>query len=317
MKFFFLPAILVALFITLSSLCAQQQILVALDTLPGSNSYTDCTVVSGGGVSGFNKSSSGSNGPADPNNAAVVFKGVYFQGIHREGEVTPNELDNIVNVQQYAAFLNAVAAKADPHNLYDAVFMENVITRSENNDGSFVYTIVSGQEQLPMSGVTINNALRYCNWLANERPSSDDVIESFTEHGVYDLAENPQPMPETGHFCIDSILFSDCDFSEAYGAGGDVSNWVDSTMFQSYNGPTLVPTPPASNNQPTPLQPDKSSNGSDDTADIKIAIGVATEAIRVVAEVIVVGVAIEIILAGVPVAFEILKGVAILFNLLW
>jgi formylglycine-generating enzyme required for sulfatase activity len=93
-----------------------------------------------------------------------------------------------VTVEQYAAFLNAVAA-SDPYRLYNPGLMTNPlnggITRS-GSDGSYSYTPIAGTERFPITGVSWFDAARFANWLANGQPQGPST-EQTTEDGAYSL----------------------------------------------------------------------------------------------------------------------------------
>lgn len=93
-----------------------------------------------------------------------------------------------ITISQYTAFLNAVAA-SDPYRLYNPTLMTNPInggiTRS-GSDGSYVYTPITGTDQLPITGVSWFDAARFVNWLDNGQPSGASS-EQTTEDGTYTL----------------------------------------------------------------------------------------------------------------------------------
>ncbi len=93
-----------------------------------------------------------------------------------------------ITISQYTAFLNAVAA-SDPYRLYNPSLMTNPInggiTRS-GSDGSYVYTPITGTDQLPITGVSWFDAARFVNWLDNGQPSGASS-EQTTEDGTYTL----------------------------------------------------------------------------------------------------------------------------------
>ena len=95
-----------------------------------------------------------------------------------------------VTLDQYAAFLNAVA-KADasqPTGLYDTNMASDMnsagIARSGSN-ANYVYTVFGGGER-PVTYVNWFNAARFCNWLHNGRPTGLQDA-STTEDGAYPL----------------------------------------------------------------------------------------------------------------------------------
>ena len=88
---------------------------------------------------------------------------------------------NEVTVSQYAEFLNA-AAQSDAHGLF-APGMQTWqgITRT-GSDGSYLYTVTSGREEIAMGHVRFSNALRFANWMHNGQGNGD------TESGAYTIA---------------------------------------------------------------------------------------------------------------------------------
>ena len=93
-----------------------------------------------------------------------------------------------ITISQYTSFLNAVAA-SDPYRLYNPSLMTNPInggiTRS-GSDGSYVYSPITGTDQLPITGVSWFDAARFVNWLDNGQPSGASS-EQTTEDGTYSL----------------------------------------------------------------------------------------------------------------------------------
>jgi formylglycine-generating enzyme len=85
-----------------------------------------------------------------------------------------------ITVAQYAEFLNAVAAKSDPHALWNG---DQKIER-QGDAGAFRYAAHTGREQEPVMQVTFLNAMRFANWLHHGAGEGD------TEHGAYDMNGN-------------------------------------------------------------------------------------------------------------------------------
>jgi formylglycine-generating enzyme required for sulfatase activity len=84
---------------------------------------------------------------------------------------------------QYIEFLNAKAA-SDPLGLYnqymDGGALEGGITRT-GSAGSYTYSAVQFREDRPVNNVSIFDAMRFVNWLANGQANGD------TETGAYTL----------------------------------------------------------------------------------------------------------------------------------
>ncbi|HMO65805.1 MAG TPA: SUMF1/EgtB/PvdO family nonheme iron enzyme, partial [Verrucomicrobiota bacterium] len=98
---------------------------------------------------------------------------------------------------EYAAFLNAVAAEADPRGLWNPA-MENAPTGGlirEGAPGRWRHRVKPGAERLPAVWVSWHDAARFCNWLHHgARPGGE------TEHGAYELGgRNPREAVRTEH----------------------------------------------------------------------------------------------------------------------
>jgi formylglycine-generating enzyme len=92
-----------------------------------------------------------------------------------------------VNLLQYTAFLNAVAA-TDTYNLYNTNMGTNLniagITRS-GSSGSYTYSVI-GSGNRPVTYVSWFDAARFANWMANGQPTGAQGITT-TENGAYTL----------------------------------------------------------------------------------------------------------------------------------
>lgn len=91
-----------------------------------------------------------------------------------------------VTNEQYAAFLNAVAA-SDPRALYHTSMNSSThggITRS-GTSGSYTYAVKPGMASKPVNLVTWYDAARFVNWLHNDQPTGSDAW--ITETGAYTL----------------------------------------------------------------------------------------------------------------------------------
>ena len=93
-----------------------------------------------------------------------------------------------VNLDEYAAFLNAVAA-SDPYELYfdDAMATDLQIAGIQRNGapGGYSYTVI-GSGKRPVTYVDWFDAARFCNWLHNGRPRGPQSATT-TESGAYAL----------------------------------------------------------------------------------------------------------------------------------
>lgn len=89
-----------------------------------------------------------------------------------------------VTVAQYAEFLNAVAG-SDPYGLYNPSMQTSpigpFITRS-GTEGNYTYSAVEGKQDQPVRWVSLLDAMRFCNWMANGQGAGS------TESGSYDMS---------------------------------------------------------------------------------------------------------------------------------
>ncbi|RCL39900.1 MAG: hypothetical protein DBX00_01195 [Verrucomicrobia bacterium] len=91
---------------------------------------------------------------------------------------------------EFAAFLNG-AARADPHSLYDTRMAgeQGGITRT-GSSGSYRYSCKNGQERNPISYISWETCLRYCNWLSNGQGAGN------TESGAYRIEGGSVNLPD-------------------------------------------------------------------------------------------------------------------------
>lgn len=93
-----------------------------------------------------------------------------------------------VTLDEYAAFLNAVAA-TDPYELYfdDDMATDLQIAGIQRNGapGGYTYTVI-GSGKRPVTYVDWFDAARFCNWLHNGRPRGPQSATT-TESGAYAL----------------------------------------------------------------------------------------------------------------------------------
>jgi len=106
---------------------------------------------------------------------------------------------DVTNVQ-YAAFLNAVATKSDPHVLYDPCLDTSQCygigsgIRRTGSEGNYAYTVEPGRTHRPVNYVNMFDAMRFANWMNNGQGNAD------TETGAYTL-RGGTPVP-TNAFAI-------------------------------------------------------------------------------------------------------------------
>lgn len=109
-----------------------------------------------------------------------------------------------VTYTEYVEFLNAVGQQ-NANNVYQAdqsgTFAPG-ITRT-GSLGSYVYTVVPGYANKPITYVSWLSAARYCNWLHKNKPS--DATGGVVNNGAYDLTKTPIKRLSTARYWIPSI----------------------------------------------------------------------------------------------------------------
>jgi formylglycine-generating enzyme required for sulfatase activity len=88
---------------------------------------------------------------------------------------------------QYIDFLNAVAA-TDTHSLYSLNMGSGFggIARS-GSSGNYIYSAITGRENLPVNHVSFWDVVRFANWLHNGQPAGAQD-NTTTEDGAYTLS---------------------------------------------------------------------------------------------------------------------------------
>src|SRR6056297_675044 len=109
-----------------------------------------------------------------------------------------------VTVAEHTDFLNAVASRDDPHQLWQRAMGEHVITDlgqggirkdvpqcivRQGSPGQWKYLPVPDWEDRPVIFVTCFSAMRYVNWIQNANWIQDGRECRDTENGVYRLAD--------------------------------------------------------------------------------------------------------------------------------
>ncbi|MGI8601659.1 MAG: formylglycine-generating enzyme family protein [Verrucomicrobiales bacterium] len=100
---------------------------------------------------------------------------------------------------EYAAFLNAVAAQADPNGLFQAAMAVDPrggISRTLTL-GVYRYSTRSQMSNKPVNFVSYFDACRFCNWLHNNQPTGAQSAAT-TEDGVYLMNAAVVPARKTG-----------------------------------------------------------------------------------------------------------------------
>lgn len=130
-------------------------------------------------------------------------KKVFFQEVPnpypRGGVAYPYRIGKTeVSNAEYAEFLNACAAKSDPHKLFD----ERMKIVRSGGEGAWKYAPAPGTENDGVNFVSRVNAARYCNFLTSGDP----------EKGAYFVAVRPRENGESG----DAIVgYRDLTFPDA------------------------------------------------------------------------------------------------------
>ncbi len=94
-----------------------------------------------------------------------------------------------VTAEQYAAFLNAVAAD-DTFGLYNSYMWsrsDGCKIQQSGISGSYTYSVAPGWEDRPVNYVSWYDTVRFANWLHNGQPTGAQA-PSTTEDGAYDLS---------------------------------------------------------------------------------------------------------------------------------
>jgi formylglycine-generating enzyme required for sulfatase activity len=153
-----------------------------------------------------------------------------------------------VNNNQYAAFLNAVAAD-DPHRVYDtnmSITVHGGIDRS-GSPGEYAYTVKPGMGHRPVVWVDFYDALRFCNWLHHGQPGGAQDLTT-TEDGAYSLTaealaeENVLRNPGARFWLPSDDEWYKAAYHQPAEAGGDPSNyWLYPT--RSNDAPFSEPPP--------------------------------------------------------------------------
>ena len=130
----------------------------------------------------------------NPGNAADPLNEGSIPGIGSvayEYRIAKHEVTN----DQYAAFLNAVAA-TDTNGLYSVFMGSNTHVGITQNgvSGSFTYSVKADMGDKPVIFVSFFDAMRFVNWLHNGQPAGAQDA-STTQDGVYAISDG---LSETG-----------------------------------------------------------------------------------------------------------------------
>lgn len=95
---------------------------------------------------------------------------------------------------EYAAFLNAVASKSDPHVLFFPCMDKRKCYRvgsgiaREGKAGAYTYRVQKGRERRPVNYVNLYMAMRFANWLHNGQGKGSTETGAYTLKGNVPLA---------------------------------------------------------------------------------------------------------------------------------
>jgi formylglycine-generating enzyme required for sulfatase activity len=154
-----------------------------------------------------------------------------------------------VTVSQYCDFLNAVASQNDPHQLYKNGMTEDpkvacisrTILTKEDGSSCFYYEPFENRDSLPITYVNLRDAQRFCNWLENNAPTSDDdplFLEVCTEKGAYLFLGGINGDMEEPTLCSNAHYYIPSEdewFKAAYykGGGNNTGYWAYPTSHDA------------------------------------------------------------------------------------
>ncbi len=122
----------------------------------------------------------------DPGNACDQKSFGCYGDVDYAFRIATHEVTNA----QYVEFLNAKAA-SDPLELYNTGMSGFLggITRS-GSAGSYVYSTMSGRENMPVTRVSFFDALRFANWMHNGQGDGDTETGAYTLFGGTPIPDN-------------------------------------------------------------------------------------------------------------------------------
>jgi formylglycine-generating enzyme required for sulfatase activity len=138
---------------------------------------------------------------------------------------------------EYVAFLNSIAA-TDTNSVYlsEMSAVRGGINRS-GSSGSYSYSVKNNYGNKPVNNLTWFSALRYCNWLHNNKPTGAQS-PSTTEDGAYTrVAIDPQ-LPAANSGAKYRLPRTTEWWKAAYYAGGGTSSAYWDYATQSDNTPS-------------------------------------------------------------------------------
>jgi hypothetical protein len=120
----------------------------------------------------------------------------FFYFLFALGAQEISESSTSITVEDYALFLNAVAAQGDGHHLYNEKMEAGCSCSSILKivvDSQWKYQLIEHQKALLEDSISWLDAARYCNWLENRSSMATDDLNLkrdpllITELGVYEL----------------------------------------------------------------------------------------------------------------------------------
>jgi formylglycine-generating enzyme len=146
-----------------------------------------------------------------------------------------------VTNDQYAAFLNAVAA-SDPNNLYNTNMGSNArggITRS-GSAGSYTYSVKPNMGNKPVNFVSWYDAARMSNWLTNGQGTGDTETGTYTLTGPTSISEITRDLRNPNQvFLPTENEWYKAAFHQPFNQGGDADNyWLYATRSNAV--PTIA-----------------------------------------------------------------------------
>ena len=141
-----------------------------------------------------------------------------------------------VTNDQYAAFLNAVAA-SDPNGLYNTNMGSNArggITRS-GSAGSYTYSVKPNMGNKPVNYVNWYGAARMSNWLTNGQGSGDTELGVYTLTGATSINAITRDLRDANQVFIPTEdEWYKAAYHQPFTQGGDTDDyWLYATLSNS------------------------------------------------------------------------------------
>jgi formylglycine-generating enzyme required for sulfatase activity len=143
---------------------------------------------------------------ADDNNTSINYKKIEFVSVNDPNNKADPEtgLGAVqdpfqigiykVTAKQYSEFLSSVAAKSDPHHLFDDRMETDAkvacIRKTFNKEREcYEYIAIPGREDFPITYVDLFCCAYFCNWLTLGCPSGEESSE-LIQHGAYTITQD-------------------------------------------------------------------------------------------------------------------------------